>query len=319
MSAGSETAQAVVEQSKVRGLAEAVATVPEGASLSFSGFGHGGHPMAFVRELIRQGRGGFTLDAIAECWPAEFLTAAGRVDAINLSNLMFEGLGRCRAISRAVERGDVRVDDHSHLALSLRLMAAGWGMPFLPVRSLAGTDIEAISTADEPKYARMVSPFDGTDTGVVSPLRPDIAVIHVNRADVRGNGVIDGAISVVDAQVRAAGRVIVTAERIVSAEEIVDRNQLVTVPGVLVDTVVHTPYGSHPAAMYGEYDEDLEHMAEYYEASRADDAVGRYLDEWVRGTTDHEAYLDRVGARRLFGLRVDPTLKVAYTPEEAGA
>lgn len=301
----------MTQTSKLASLADAARAVPDGAALSFSGFGHSGHPMAFVRELIRQGRGGFTLHAIAECWPAEFLTGAKRVSRINLSNLMFEGLGRCRAISRAVENGEVAVDDHSHLALWMRLTAAGWDVPFLPLRSMAGTDLVEIQTAEQKKYAQVESPFGDGSVGVVSALQPDIAVIHVNKVDEQGNGIVYGAISVIDAQLRSAKRVIVTAEHIVSAEEIVADNQLVTVPGILVDAVVHTPFGSHPAGMYREYDEDIEHMAEYYEASRDEATLAAYFTDYVLGGDDHDSYLARFGSKRLLELVVDPALQVA--------
>jgi acyl CoA:acetate/3-ketoacid CoA transferase alpha subunit len=292
--------------SKVVEMAEAVATIPEGATLSFGGFGHFGHPLSFVRELIRQGRGGFTLHAIAECWPAELLTAAGRVTHIDLSNLMFEGLGRVRAICRAVETGQITTDDHSHLGLSLRLLAAGWDMPFLPIRSMGGSDLEHIQTGPVPKYRRIRSPFADEEVGVLSPISPDVAVVHVSEADTQGNGIIHGQISVVDAQIRAAKRVIVTAERIVDPDEIVRNNQLVTVPGILVDQVVHSPYGAYPGGMYGLYDEDMELMDEYYEASRSVETVEAYLAEWVFGLADHAAYLDRIGSRRLLEAVVDP-------------
>jgi glutaconate CoA-transferase subunit A len=297
--------------SKLTSLAAAVRLVEPGAALSFSGFGHAGHPLAFVRELIRQGTADLTLHAVAECWPAEFLVANGRVSRINMSNLMFEGLGRCRAISRAVEEGEVAVDDHSHLALSLRLLAGAWDLPFLPVRSMAGTDLATVQTGEAPKYAQVRSPFGDEEIGTVAALRPDVAVIHVNKADEQGNGIVYGAISVIDAQVRAARKVIVTAERIVSAAEITAENQVVTVPGIFVDAVVHTPYGSHPGGMYDEYDEDLAAMATYYEASRARGTLADYFAEHVFAHPDHAAYLNALGSRRLFDLRVDPALKIA--------
>jgi glutaconate CoA-transferase, subunit A len=305
----------MAKESKLTSLAEAAASIPSGAALSFSGFGHSGHPMAFVRELIRQGRGDFTLNAIAECWPADFLVGAGAVSSINMSNLMFEGLGRCRAISMAIENGSVRVDDHSHLALSLRLLAAGWDVPFLPIRSMGGTDLEHVQTGEKPKYRRVDSPFGDGEVGVVSALSSDVAVIHVHRSDDQGNGIVYGAISVIDAQIRGAKRVIVTTEELVDSETIMAENQGVTVPGIFVDAVVHTPFGSHPGAMYKLYDEDLDHMAEYYEASRKEDTLAEYHERYVTGFPNHESYLNDIGSRRLFGLRVDPAMQFALREE----
>lgn len=297
--------------SKVVDLRTAVATVPDGASLSFSGFGHFGHPLAFVHELLRAGTTNFTLHAIAECWPAELLTAAGRVRHIDLSNLMFEGLGRVRAICRAVENGEITTDDHSHLGLTLRLLAGGWDVPFLPLRTMAGSDLEHIQSGPAPKFARIPSPFGDEWIGVVSALRPDVAVIHVTESDDQGNGILHGQLSVLDAQVRSAKRVIVTTEKLVPAEHIVRNNQLVSVPGILVDQVVHTPFGAYPGGMYGLYDEDLELMGEYYEASRLPETTDAYLEDWILGMADHDAYLDRIGSRRLSEAAVDPVHKLA--------
>lgn len=303
------------QDSKLTSLKEAAASVRSGSSLSFSGFGHSGQPLAFVRELIRQGAGDFTLNAIAECWPAEYLVGAERVSTINMSNLMFEGLGRCRAVDAAIEKGEVKVDDHSHLGLALRMLAAGWNLPFLPIRSMAGTDLEQIQTGEVEKFARARSPFDDQEVGVVSSLHSDVAVIHVNRCDAQGNGIIYGAVSLVDVQVRAAKRVIVTTEEVVPSEDVVAENQLVTVPGSLVDMVVHTPFGCHPGGMYGVYDEDTARMAEYYEASRTPEALAAHHEKFTFGLADHAAYLNSLGSRRLFGLRVDPALRIALTEE----
>lgn len=302
-------------KSKVTSLAAAAASVRDGQSVTFSGFGHGGHPMAFVRELIRQRRGDFTLNAIAECWPAEFLVGAGAVCAINMSNLMFEGLGRCRAISRAIETGGIVVDDHSHLGLSLRLLAAGWGVPFLPIRSMAGTDLAKLQTRETPKYQRITSPFGQEQVGVVSALPTDVAVVHVNKCDEQGNSIVYGAVSAIDAQVRAAKRVIITTECLVSADEIVAENQLSVVPGFLVDAVVHAPFGAHPTSMYKLYDEDADHMAHYYQASRDEEALRSYHKEVIHSVRDEREYLQSLGSKRLFGLRVDPAFQVALKGE----
>jgi hypothetical protein len=216
-----------------------------------------------------------------------------------------------RAICRAVENGDITTDDHSHLGLTLRLLAGGWGVPFLPLRTMAGSDLENLQSGPAPKFAHMTSPFADETVGVVSALQPDVAVIHVTEADEQGNGILYGQLSVLDAQVRAAKRVILTTEKLVAAEHIVRNNQLVSVPGILVDQVVHTPFGAFPGGMYGLYAEDLELMGEYYEASRRPETTAAYLADWVFGVADHDAYLNRIGARRLSEAAVDPVHKLA--------
>ncbi|MFV0425666.1 MAG: CoA transferase subunit A [Beutenbergiaceae bacterium] len=296
---------------KLTSVSDAVSSIPAGSSLSFGGFGHYGHPLALVREIIRQRIANLTLYAIAECWPAELLTAAGLVRHIDMSNLMFEGLGRVRAICRAVENGEITTDDHSHLGLSLRLLAAGWGVPFLPIHTMAGSDLEHIQSGDKPKFARIPSPFGDEWTGVVSALQPDVAIIHVHQADTQGNGIIHGQISVVDAQVRAARRVILSTEELVDGADVVAHNQLTVIPGFLVDTVVHTPYGSHPGGVYGRYDEDQELLEEYYQASRSPDTLADWLTAWVYDLGDHIDYLDQVGSQRLARVVVDPELKLS--------
>ncbi|MHB1234609.1 MAG: hypothetical protein ACYCZK_02930, partial [Microbacteriaceae bacterium] len=137
------------------------------------------------------------------------------------------------------------------------------------------------------------------------------AVVHVTQADEQGNGILLGQISVMDAQIRAAKHVILTTECIVSSEEIMRNNQLVSVPGILVDQVVHTPFGAFPGGMYGLYDEDFELMSEYYEASRSVEDTDAYLESRIFAVPDHDAYLDSIGSRRLSEAVVDPVHKLA--------
>lgn len=297
---------------KLTTLAESVARVSDGSSITFSGFAHSGHPMAFVRELIRQGRCGLHLMAVAECWAAELLVAADAVSTIRMSNLMFEGLGRCYAIAQGAESGQLRIEDHSHLAMALRLAAGGWGMPFLPIRSMTGTEIATRTTFDDLKISRVGSPFRAEDVSVVGPLQPDVAVVHVSKCDAAGNCQLPGTRAVIDLQVRSAARVIVTAEEIVPEAEIMRTPEQTVVPGLLVDEIIHVPFGAHPTGMYRYYDDDFVHLRTYH--ARSKDPAGRqeYLDTYVRSPEDHFAYLDLIGVRRLMELRSDPFL--GYRP-----
>lgn len=297
---------------KLTTLAESVARVSDGAALTFSGFAHSGHPMAYVRELIRQGRSGLQLMAVAECWAAELLVAAGAVASIRMSNLMFEGLGRCYAIAQGAESGRLRIEDHSHLGMALRLAAGGWRMPFLPIRSMTGTEIAARTTFDQDKISWVTSPFREETVSVVGPLHPDIAVIHVSKSDEAGNCQLPGTRAVIDLQVRAAARVIVTAEEIVPESEIMRAPEQTIVPGLLVDEIIHVPYGGHPTGMYRYYDDDFEHLQEYHSGSKDPAMRKEYIEKYIREPADHFAYLDLIGVRRLMDLRSDPFL--GYRP-----
>jgi len=296
--------------SKIVSLDEAINTIPDGASLTGGGFAHSHQPLALFRGLIKAGRKDLTLMGVAECWVAEFLAAAGILKRAYFSNFMFEGYGRCRRFSESVENGTIEVEDHSHFGMVMRLMASGLGLPFMPLKAMAGTDILAQPGFEDPaeKAQFLSSPFGNGHVTVVSPLQPDFAIIHAARADKHGNVQLFGTTSVVEEQARAAKTVIVTVEEIVDTDEIREQPSQTIIPGLMVDMIVHIPYGAHPTGMYGYYEHDSEHLAEYYRASRSPEDTARWLDRWVFRMPDYWTYLDTIGARKLLSLRVDPHL-----------
>jgi len=296
--------------SKIVSLDEAVACVPAGATLTAGGFAHSNQPLGFMRALIRTARTPYSLISVAECWVAEYLAAAGLLERTWFSNFMFEGFGRCRAFSRGVEEGRIMTEDHSHYGVVTRLRAGGQRLPFLPMGAMAGTDTLARPGFEAPsaKAARLPSPFGNGETTVLSPLVPDVAIIHAARADAAGNVQLFGTSAVIAEQAKAARHVIVTVEEIVPTEVIRRQPELTLLPAILVDHVVHLPYGAHPTGVYGYYDHDPHHLGLYYDASRTAEGIGAWLERWVFGLPDHFAYLDAVSLRRLIALRVDPAL-----------
>jgi glutaconate CoA-transferase, subunit A len=297
---------------------EAIGVIKDGMSLTAGGFAHSHQPMALTRAIIRRGVRNLTIMGVAECWVAEYLAAAGAIEQAYMSNFMFEGFGRCRRFSEAVETGEIATEDHSHFGMICRLQAAGLGLPFMPIRAMSGTDIiERPGFEDAAaKSRRIESPFGGEAVRVVSPLKPDVAIIHAARADLDGNVQLFGATSVLEEQARAASHVIVSVEEIVSADVIRRQPELTILPGLLVDALVHLPYGAHPTGVYGYYDHDAAHLGEYYQASRDREATDGYLRRWVFEMEDHWSYLDAIGMSSLLRLRVDPALgsKLAARP-----
>ena len=296
---------------KILSLREAVASVPDGANMTFGGFAAYFTPMAFVREMIRQGKRDIEMTSVAECWVADHLAGAGRLRRARFSNFMFEGMGRCYNFSRGVERGEIAVEDYSHFAITSRLVAAALGIPFLPIKPMAGTDLMHTRGFEAEKARPFACPFTGESVLLVPAARPDVAVIHAARADRDGNAQLFGNTCVIDEQARAASRVIVTVEEIVDDGVIRAQPELTVLPGFLVDALVEAPFGAHPTGMYRYYDPDFAFLTDYYAASRDEAAFRRYLDEYVFDVADHWAYLRKIGIRRLMALRADPGLGLA--------
>ena len=287
----------VSTRSKVSSAEEAVLSIEPESELTVGGFAHTLVPLALIRALINSGRGPFDLAALGEAWAAELLAAAGLLRRVRLSNFMFEGWGRCRSFSRAVEQGTVAVKDFSHLAMAIGYLAGGWNLDSISIRSLSGSDM----APEVPRNRRYT----------VRPIRPDVALIHVHQADERGNAQIYGPLGAAPQQAIAAKRVIVSAERIVSEREIAKRPQSTVIPGFLVSHVVEAPFGAHPTGMYGVYDTDFEHVDSYIRSSRDERSVRLYIERYVVGKV-HRDYLTQVGIRRLLTLRAEPGF--GYSP-----
>ncbi len=292
--------------SKVTTLAEAAARVPDGAHLTISGFAHSLAPLAFVRELIRQGKGNFELTSMGDCWAMDMLSGAGRVRRARLSNYMFEGFGRCPNFSRAVETGSMQVDDYSHFAITSRWMAAALGLPSMPVRVMMGTDLVRKKPLDREDIVEAPCPLTGDPLLFVRASKPDIAILHASRADTEGNVQLFGTSSTIEEQARAAQRVLVTVEEIVPEGMIREQPELTLLPGFLVEAVIPVPFGAHPTGMFRYYDFDREHVAAYMKAAKSSEVFRQYLDEYVFGVPEHAAYLQKIGIRRLMALRADP-------------
>jgi glutaconate CoA-transferase subunit A len=289
--------------SKVLGLAEAVRRhVPAGASVVLGTALECLIPFAAAHELIRQGRRGLTLiGPISDICFDQLIAAGGvrRIVAAWVGNVQH---GSGYAFRRAVEQGlpaPIEVEDHSNFTLALGLEAAAQGVPYLPARTLLGSDILARS----PRLRVAPCPFTGAPLVLVPALAPDVAILHVQRADAEGNCHAWGPTGVSAAAGKASRSVIVTCEELVGHDVIRSDPNRVLVPGFLVSAVVHLPWGAHPSPVQGHYNRDHAVYAAYHARSATADGARAWLDEWVRGPADHAAYLARVGKARLDALR----------------
>ncbi|MGH7276406.1 MAG: CoA transferase subunit A [Candidatus Rokuibacteriota bacterium] len=282
---------------KLTTLEDAVARMKDGDHVALGGCLFSRTPMALVREVLRQRRRGLTLARNLTCTEGEFLMVAGAVERI-VTAWMSIGLpwGVSKIMRHYVESGKVALEEWSHLALGLRFRAGAMGVPFLPALTMLGSDLMAVGGT-----RTVQDPYTGETLAAVPALFPDVAILHVHRADRFGNCQIDGYPHM-DADIaRAATTVLVTTEEIVSEEETRRHPDRTVIPGFLVDALVHVPFGSFPHECYGLYEADFDHFAEYTAAidAQGPTAVADYLERYAYAPPAWGDYLDLFGGERL--------------------
>lgn len=255
-------------------------------------------PMSLTREVIRQGKKDLRI-AGQGVLELDLLLAAGLVKQVEITYIGLEVYGVSNALRRAVESGQVEVvSDWSNAAIAWRFKAAAMGVPFIPVRSMLGSDTLKSSATKVVKC-----PFTGQKVALLPALIVDVAIIHVHRADRYGNAQIEGISGFAFELARAAKRLIISAEEIIPTEEIRRYPDRTVIPYFLVDAVVHAPFGSHPGEMCYLYARDEELIKEWAEASQTEEGAKAYLDKYVYSVRNHEEYLEKIGWERLEKLR----------------
>jgi glutaconate CoA-transferase subunit A len=206
--------------------------------------------------------------------------------------------GVSKVMRHYTESGTARFDEWSHMAIGLRYRAGAMGIPYMPVRSMIGSDVNALR-GDEVK--EVTCPFTGERLMALPALNPDVALIHVQRADAYGNAQLDG-LQFMDIDIAmAANRVILTTEQIVSNDQIRRAPDQTRIPFFTVDAVVEVPYGAAPHECYGIYEPFFDHLDALAEQTKADPEKGieKYLDDFYYGPSSWSDYLSRIGAEAL--------------------
>ncbi len=290
--------------SKLITMSDAIARfVPDGAAVACGLALEPLIPFAAGHEMIRQRRRGLTLIGPISDILFDEMIGAGCVEKIVAAWVgnVSAGLGHCyrRAVETNVPRS-VRVEEHSNFTLSLALLAASLGSPYIPTRSLLGSDI----IRQNPTFRQEQSPFAHEPLVLVPALRPDVAIIHVQRCDEEGNAHSWGSLGVSQEAMLATRDVILVAEEIVAREVIVSDPGRVLGPSFKVRAVVHEPWGAHPSPVQGYYNRDHQFFQHYHQRTRTAEGYQDWLDEWVFQLPDRAAYIEKLGQERLDGLRV---------------
>ncbi|MBM3598426.1 MAG: CoA transferase subunit A [Alphaproteobacteria bacterium] len=261
-------------------------------------------PFAVTYELIRQAKRGLNMIAPISDASTDMLIGAGCATAVtgawvgNVSG----GLGHnYRRAAETAQPHAVRINDFSNFSLGMALMAGAYGMPFAPVRSLLGSDI----LKSNPAFKVIDNPMSAVREPIVlvPPLKPDVAVLAVPRADAEGNAHVWGSTGLAQEAALAARRVIVLADEIVAPEIIASDPSRVLFPGFVVSAVVDAHAGCHPSPMAGRWKRDTAFLDDYHEQSRTPDGFRAWLGEWVLSVPDHAAYCRKLGDR-LEALRI---------------
>jgi glutaconate CoA-transferase subunit A len=299
--------------SKVRSTSEAIAEfVPDGASVALGLQMEQMIPFAAGHEIVRQGKHGLTLIGPISDILFDQMIAGGcveRVIAAWVGNVM---MGSAYNFRRAVERGSMKVTNMTNFSVALALQAAAMGVPFLPTRTALGSDI----AQGNEFFAEIESPFSGNEPAklhAVKALSPDVAIVHLQRADSDGNAHCWGNFGVMIEAVRASKRVIVVAEEIVEPEVIASDPNRTVIPGFLVDAVVECRYGAHPSPVQGYYKRDDAFFRQYHEQTKAKADSDGWLQRWVHGVADRRAYMNQLGGCRVEELSVKKHAYAAQT------
>jgi glutaconate CoA-transferase subunit A len=279
--------------SKLTPLSEAIANfVHDGDTVYAAGFTHL-IPYAAGHEIIRQQKQDLILARATPDLIYDQMVAAGCARKIIFSYMGNPGVGSLRIVRTEIEAGRLEGEEYSHFGMISRLQAGAAGLPFMPMNQTGATDLEHAN----PLIKRVADPYSGRDVIVVPALNPDVAIVHVQRADAEGNAHIWGIIGEQKEAAFAAQRVIVTAEEIVDEAVIRSDPNRTLIPGFIVDAVCHVPYCAHPSYTQGYYDRDNTFYLEWDKISSDPAAVKKWLNEWVFGVKDRAEYWQKLGAQ----------------------
>ena len=299
------TRKSKLSGNKLRSMKEAIAdSVHPGDTLLIEGFTHlicfaAGH------EIIRQGIGNLTAARLTPDLVYDQLIEAGLVNKLIFSWAGNPGVGSLHGLRRRSEKenaGKIQLEEYSHYGMVSRLLAGSAGMPFWAIDNYGGTDIPGANA----QIRSIQCPYTHRTFATVPALNPDVTIIHCQRADKQGNAQVWGLLGTQKEAVFAAKRVIVVAEEIVETSLVRADPNRTLVPGLVVDHVVHEPWGCHPSYVQGFYDRDNDFYVKWEDISREETSYQDYLSEFVFGVKDRAGYIKKMGSGLIDRLKAKP-------------
>ncbi len=269
-------------------LAEAIAQyVPDGATVALEGFTHL-IPTAAGHEIIRQRRRDLHLVRMTPDLVYDQMIGMGCASALTFSWGGNPGVGSLHRLRDAVENGwprPLELCEHSHAGLAAAYCAGAARLPFGMLRGYIGTDLAAAN----PAIRTVECPYTGERLATVPAIHPDVAILHAQRADRRGNVAIHGIVGAAREAALAARAVVVTVEEIV--DELPPAMNGVLLPSWVVSAVVQCPGGAHPSYAHGYYARDNAFYRRWDEISRERQRFLAWMERHVLGSEDHRGFL----------------------------
>ncbi|GAB3468433.1 CoA transferase subunit A [Actinophytocola sediminis] len=286
--------------SKVTTPEDAVAGIPDGATIALGGVHSHNSPMALVNALIRRGIRDLELIPTPSAGaPVDMLLAAGCVRKLHVSYVGLEFLGLAPNFRRAAQERTVEIVEADEAWVVYGFRAGASRLPFLPLPPLyEGTDLPKVN----PMIRTTTDPYTGKTVTTIPALRADYGLFHAQVADRKGNTQIFGQRRFEDVMAKACDHVIISSDEILDEYAPAPDPRIVSIPGAIVERVAHAPYGAHPLSSPGHYGYDRDQLVEYRDLAAADE-TDKYLKEYVHSRADHAEYLEHIGVTRLLGLR----------------
>ncbi len=286
---------------KLMGISEAVGRfVPDGSSVAVGLCYESLIPFGIGHEIIRQKKKGLRLIGPISDILFDQMVGAGCVSSVAAAWVGNVITGSGYNFRRAVEGKKLVVEDYSNYTISLALQAGAMGVPFLPSKTALGSDLFKTN----PGLKQFDCPITGTRLTAVKAINPDVAIVHLQRADIHGNCHMWGNTGITKEACLSSDSIIVTAEEIVSTEAITSDPGRVLFPGFRVSGVVHLPWGGHPSPVPGFYNRDHDAFLAYRDATRTRAGADQWLSAWVHGSADRNEYLSLVSPRHLDSLKI---------------
>ncbi len=301
---------------KIRSLHDAIAQeVEDGMSIAMGCGLESLIPFAASYEIIRQKKNNLTLIAPISDMQFDQLIGAGCAKKIIASWVGNVAAGLGHNYRRAAEAGiprPIEIEEHSNFTIGLGLQAAATGLSFLPTKTVRGSDFRSGN-----QFASVRCPFTNEELLAVRAIKPDVAILHVQRADREGNAHAWGNFGVMREAGLAAKRVILTCEEIVDHDVILSDPNRNVIPGFVVTSVVHEPFGSHPSPTQGYTRRDDDFYFEYHKETRSRESFEEWLRKWVLDVKDHRGFLELLGKERMERLKpqgnlFSPTVSFNY-------